>query len=297
MNEVQTTARGFQFVEFHDAGGEVCDVQISSAEDDTGGLYKLWLGCKKLAGKTWVPPLFGGYGKWVDLEVPPLTVGTNQMHLSMENAKYLRGVLDAYIESGGVFLKANEYDDTTHEADMPAEGTFLPQPGHLGSSGHSGLGEGSLGVQEDINRSVALAMGYSGLEAADVYISEVWPGGLSGERYAYVMTHGGWFGWPPGARQYDTEFGRESPDKEPVPDFCADPAAAALVFEEIERRGWEWLVGSHHYGTQYWDATVRHQGYPDSPEAFCDQIATSEISPWHAICLAFLAACDAIGGL
>ncbi len=104
--EVKKTNRGFQYVEFQDAGGEVCAVQISSAEDDTGGLYKLWLGCQKLAAKTWVPCPNGGYGKWVDIEIPPKTIGTNQMHLSYEGVKQLRDLLTAYIESEGTSLEA-----------------------------------------------------------------------------------------------------------------------------------------------------------------------------------------------
>jgi hypothetical protein len=105
MMEVKTTNRGFQFVEFRDAGGEVCAAQISSAEDDTGGAYKLWLGCQRLVAKTWVPCPNRGYGKWVDIEIPPKTIGTNQMHLSLENAKTLRSLLDAYIESEGTSLE------------------------------------------------------------------------------------------------------------------------------------------------------------------------------------------------
>jgi hypothetical protein len=86
-----------------------------------------------------------------------------------------------------------------------------------------------------LNRRVAEALKWSGLESADAYIAECWPNGLPmGEAYFRITDHGGWFGWPPGTRMHQTEIGPEAPDKEPVPDFCRDAAAADLVRGFIE---------------------------------------------------------------
>jgi len=137
-----------------------------------------------------------------------------------------------------------------------------------------------------LNRRVAVAMRWSGLESADAYIAECWPDGLpEGEGYFYITDNGGWFGWPPGARRYETDCGMESPDKEPVPDFATDPAAADLVKAHMRAQGWHYRQG---WGTDGAWAYVDTR----EPDYIIGESYQQE-GESHALCLSFLAAHDA----
>jgi hypothetical protein len=76
-----------------------------------------------------------------------------------------------------------------------------------------------------------------------------------------------------------------------VPDFCTDPAAADLVRVEIERRGWDWDTQGYTRdgGTRFYSVTIGRMGALRN----MFQRGRSEVSPHHALCLAFLAACEA----
>lgn len=77
----------------------------------------------------------------------------------------------------------------------------------------------------------------------------------------------------------------------PLPDFCTDPAAADLVRQEIERRGWDWDAQAyvHDGGTRRYATVI---GRMDAKENMFSR-GRSESSSHMALCLAFLAACDA----
>ena len=74
----------------------------------------------------------------------------------------------------------------------------------------------------------------------------------------------------------------------PLPHFTTDPTAADLVRQEIERRGWMWELGNTQVIPPGWVAFVT----PNSAQirAHC---SISDGSPHTALCLAFLAACEA----
>ena len=82
-------SRGFEFIEFHDANGETCSVQQSSAIDssDSGygdvGSSHLWLGCDK----NLVHP---GTGEAL----------SPRMHLHREHVEELVGVLTNWLRTG-----------------------------------------------------------------------------------------------------------------------------------------------------------------------------------------------------
>lgn len=70
-----------------------------------------------------------------------------------------------------------------------------------------------------------------------------------------------------------------------IPDFSRDPAAADLVRQEMDRRGWSWNTrkakGGYSAGVHIGNS-LRDYHREESP-----------LSPHHALCLAFLAAVDA----
>lgn len=71
-----------------------------------------------------------------------------------------------------------------------------------------------------------------------------------------------------------------------LPPYCTDPAAADLVRQEIERRGWDWWVYRFD-GVYHSDVTVPIEGGKQ------EYTRDDNNSPHMALCLAFLAACDA----
>lgn len=126
-------------------------------------------------------------------------------------------------------------------------------------------GEMNLTNEEaHINRRVAVALGYS--------VQEHQRGNRSGFR---VMRHE--------IPQGITLWARESGAWSGIPDFCRDPAAADLVRQEIERRGWDWWVYRFD-GVYHSDVTVPIEGGKQ------EYTRDSHQFPHHALCLAFLAA-------
>lgn len=123
---VQRTERGFEYVDFTDSNGESCSIQISSALDYTGGLYKLWLGCNRIRVKKWVENAADGE-HWQEIELPERIVGNNRMHLSYNDAIRVRDALNAYIQSNGRHL-ASRGTGSGNDTDgkMPL-GEFLAQ--------------------------------------------------------------------------------------------------------------------------------------------------------------------------
>lgn len=80
------------------------------------------------------------------------------------------------------------------------------------------------------------------------------------------------------------------------PWYSTDPADADLVRLEIERRGWDWYSQCSHTGKGIcYEATVGHPEWPESYRkgVFADRTKLSTDSPHVALCLAFLAACEA----
>ena len=119
----------------------------------------------------------------------------------------------------------------------------------------------STDEQIALNRRVAEALGWS---------------------HFTINAPAGWYGrpyHPAGKRQL-----------EPLPDYCTDPAAADLVRQEIERRGWGCrldypcvgIVGEEERG---WSCFIWNEEF--------EECACGKSSPYHALCLAFLAAHDA----
>lgn len=81
-----------------------------------------------------------------------------------------------------------------------------------------------------------------------------------------------------------------------VPDFATDPAAADLVLQEIERRGWDINTSNEtRRGTRSYSAEVNWQGAIEKAHRQEGRSVNYE-SPYTALCLAFLAAVDAEGG-
>ena len=76
-------------------------------------------------------------------------------------------------------------------------------------------------------------------------------------------------------------------------DFISNPAAADEVRLEAERRDWEWAMGREDSlcpGRGWW-ASVEVPGTPGNDDVRITE--SSSLSPWHALCLAFLATCEA----
>lgn len=127
----------------------------------------------------------------------------------------------------------------------------------------------STDEQSALNRRVAEALGYSAAE-----MGRGWVLALHGVPVSILR------------------FSEESGAWSQCPDYCTDPAAADLVRQQIERRGWEWFSGSSvncdkvRQGKYYAQAEAE----PGSMEV---KVFFSNDSPHHALCLAFLAAHDA----
>jgi hypothetical protein len=152
-------------------------------------------------------------------------------------------------------------------------------------------------TNEEINRRVAVAMKWSGLEDAETCLSEMHPAETWADEY--TATASGWYGWEPGAKGVSSAGGfiSECADKVPTPDFCRDPAAADLVRLEIERMGW--MLTRIDYKSE--------RSLPAYPSQHRAQILTGGVlseghwgaddeRPGRALCLAFLAACEAQEG-
>lgn len=128
--------------------------------------------------------------------------------------------------------------------------------------------------EAQINRRVAVALGYS--------VQEHQRGNRSGFR---VMRHE--------IPQGITLWARESGAWSDIPDFCRDPAAADLVREEIERRGW--MLIRYDYASK--------RPLPAFPSQHRANITThlydpgywgmSDDLPTLALCMAFLEAHEA----
>lgn len=119
--------------------------------------------------------------------------------------------------------------------------------------------------QDTLNLSVAKAMGW-----------EVGPSLTNAWRWFQGQTP-----------KSDAWLSRESAERH-VPRFCADPAAAELVRQEIERRGWDVFdYNEIHNGTRQYQCYIRR----DAEEYL--GTGDSANSPHEALCLAFLAAVDA----
>jgi hypothetical protein len=125
--------------------------------------------------------------------------------------------------------------------------------------------------QREINRRVAVAMGYDVLK--DPY------------------TTWGYYLKPPAGRP-DHVTPRSTPEAawRTCPGFCTDPAAADLVRLEIERRGWLWSIDPGIEGTKRYFCCVSG-GTPRCSEP---PYARVDGDSWmETLCLAFLAACEA----
>ena len=86
---VETTSRGFQVVEFEDCYGKECSLQQSSlAIMEEPGSSAIWLGREG-----------------------------HRMHLSLEQTKKLKGLLEVWIETGGF-----EMQTSTAECGLVGEG-------------------------------------------------------------------------------------------------------------------------------------------------------------------------------
>lgn len=138
----------------------------------------------------------------------------------------------------------------------------------------------STDEQSALNRRVAEALGYAVEEThssprTDGNALCYWlrRNGVAGDNSTGV------YGWG----RYPTPEGAWGQ----IPNFCTDPAAADLVRQEIERRGWWWATQNFLYtegeGKSH-QATIIAGTKPF--RARCE-------SPHHALCLAFLAAHDA----
>lgn len=149
---------------------------------------------------------------------------------------------------------------------------------------------------KEINKRVAEACGWSGLENADACISEMFPYPDKHLNLAQLVeaTASGWFGWAPGAPGPSTVGGfiSEGADKEPTPDYCRDASAADLVIQEIERRGWG--IGADEYVDSDDGQRIREWsvGVPGNPTGK-SYYGRNDDSWKMALCLAFLAAHDA----
>ena len=135
--------------------------------------------------------------------------------------------------------------------------------------------------KRDLNRRVALALGWNQVKAGYV---DKWRGTIMGWTVESVDT-----GISPKA-------GGNAGMPEEVPDYCTDPAAADLMRVDIERRGWRWATGSDVLASFIENGMV----YPmphyaniwaEVPE--WHRFGAAGESPYHALCLAFLAACEA----
>ena len=145
----------------------------------------------------------------------------------------------------------------------------------------------------EINRRVAMAMGAKAFTVPCVLGHE-----LHGRYYVTYTSksiiHRVVEPWRIKAGQYEPyteEMLKAHGLERDIPNFCTDPAAADLVRQEIERRGWEWDTEARWVrGVIGWDACVCIQ-----PSDSGDSIRWkhSVNSPHEALCLAFLAACDA----
>ncbi len=116
------------------------------------------------------------------------------------------------------------------------------------------------GEKYEINRRVALAMGWSHLT---------------------IDRPQGWYGHKPGEKKLS-----------PLPDFSTDPAAADLVRQEIERRGWSYSIYCDLPDTHKWSVYLKNK---DAERHYSVGYAHSNVSFHHALCLAFLAAHEAQG--
>lgn len=143
--------------------------------------------------------------------------------------------------------------------------------------------------QRDINRRVALAMGWrvevgtykSSRGEVPCYTL------ICGDGSAVLGRRGNVWGWGRCCNEEDAWV--------QVPNFCADPAAADLVRLEIVRRGW--MLTRIDYRSE--------RPMPAYPSQHRAQIHTGHIkhddgiwgmsddSPHMALCRAFLAACEA----
>lgn len=121
--------------------------------------------------------------------------------------------------------------------------------------------------KREINRRVALALGMAITLFDTDGVTKV------GEMWAYEKRILGLGTW------YD------------LPDFCTDPAAADLVRQEIERRGWE-LIQRALIRPKLYDATIVHLGVPADEQHHKTSGGADLNSPHMALCLAFLAACE-----
>ena len=88
---LQTTNRGFSYIEFEDVYGLACSLQKSSS----GNEDCIWLGISKPEVKHLVP----GLG-WKTFHIPEHALISSRMHLNQEQVKMLMPYLQRFVETG-----------------------------------------------------------------------------------------------------------------------------------------------------------------------------------------------------
>lgn len=92
------TARGFNYVDFKDANGTICNIQESSA---VRGEYLIWFGAENIGLKH-----FKAHEGWTDVELINTMeehyVANNRTHLTQSQVAELLPILEEFVKTGKV---------------------------------------------------------------------------------------------------------------------------------------------------------------------------------------------------